>query len=130
MKVFFFLAPIKSTVVIQQLNKSYTILCLICWLLIPLNSWYFRPWIYQNHINEYGILGSMPSLLFVVVITLFFWTLMRNTYYHKMILITSLAVGIIYEILQKDFIPGHTFDPGDLVATGLAGLILLPLTKK
>lgn len=130
MKVFFFLAPIKSTVVNQQLNKSYTINCLICWLLIPLNSWYFRPWIYQNHINEYGVLGSIPSFLFVVVLTLFFWTIIRNKLYHKTILLMSLVVGIVYELLQKDIIPGHTFDPGDLVATGLAGLILLPLIKK
>jgi len=130
MKTFWSVPVIKPVILAVELNKNFAITCLTCWLFIPLNSWYLRPWIYKSHIEEYGILGSIPSFLFVVVVTLFFWTLVQYKYYQKMILLMSLVIGFAYELMQKDLIPGHTFDPGDLVATALAALVLFPMIKK
>ncbi|MCF8365472.1 MAG: hypothetical protein K9H16_06805, partial [Bacteroidales bacterium] len=89
--------------------------------------YFYRPWVYQNDINDFGIADSMGNLGGVVV-QIFFGMAVFNPLVKKGIrLIVFFVLGyIVYEFLQF-ILPKGTFDWKDVYGTlvgGFFGLIL------
>ena len=90
----------------------------------------YRPWIVDNKINDFGIHGFSPSLVYTIGICLFTAFLLNKGHVKAMIFC---AIGAMtYEIEQ--FWTTRTFDYLDVLATiigfGLSILIFKRISKK
>jgi hypothetical protein len=99
------------------------IIAMISGLLIALScgilSKTYRPYIYENHINDFHLADTIPNWLAVPAVTLFLWGLSKGKIYKynfKMGIVCS-AMSIVF----FEFILSATFDYWDLIATILSG---------
>lgn len=86
----------------------------------------YRPWVYRNAILDYGVADSFPSFLGAIVVVLLFSS--RADARRSEFSIASVAIAgcLLYELLQP-LLPIATFDPWDLVAVLLGGVVALML---
>ncbi len=82
----------------------------------------YRPYIYDNNINDFGIAGSAPSLLRLITAFFFLSYFDSSLSLNKRIFYTGLG-GVVYEVLQPYFRTG-LFDWHDIIAILLATLVL------
>lgn len=116
--------------------KQYHFL-LIAMLLVTtalLLSFFYRPYIYQNHIFDYHLADTIGSLFSVPAATFFFRGISSKYTFNQFILITTLAY-LIYECLGLIYIIG-VFDSWDVLAILVGALLtfvvnlLYPFEKK
>ena len=90
----------------------------------------YRPFIYENGINDFGIADSIGNSGGIVVQIFFGLALINSTFKKGLYLIAFFVVGyIVYEILQP-ILPRGVFDWKDIYGTligGVIGLILFLL---
>lgn len=82
----------------------------------------YRPYIYDNNINDFGIAGSAPSFLGLITAFFFLSYFDSSLSLNKRIFYTGLG-GVVYEVLQPYFRTG-LFDWHDIIAILLATLVL------
>lgn len=87
----------------------------------------YRPYIYENQINDFHIADTISNWLAVPAATLFLWGLEKGKYTFKKGILYSVIAFIIFE-----FILSTTFDVLDIIATILSGCVtyLIYLTYK
>ena len=76
----------------------------------------YRPYIYENHINDFHIADTISNWLAVPAATLFLWGIFKGRTKFKKGILYSVITFIIYE-----FILSATFDFWDIIATVLSG---------
>lgn len=82
----------------------------------------YRPWIFHNHINDFGIAGTIGNSLGTMTLMFLLLGLYNCTTIQSYRIIGSVALGIIgYEFAQT-ILPRGTFDWGDVFATIGAGI--------
>jgi len=101
----------------------YFVIFLISFGLTEIGRYMYRPFIYENNINDYGIADSMGNSGGIIV-QLFFGLLIFNSSKIKGLrLISFFIIGyILYEIAQL-FLPKGVFDWKDIYGTIIGGLI-------
>ena len=93
----------------------------------------YRPFIYSNNIDDYGIADSIGNLGGIIVQIFFMLAILNSTRKKIIRVIGFIVIGyILYEILQP-FLPRGVFDWKDIYGTligGVISLIVLLLIKK
>ena len=116
--------------IIDKLRIYYSILFIVSYGLTEIGRYVYRPFIYDNHINDFGIADSIGNSGGILA-QIFFGLMIINPSKKKGIrLIAFFSFGyILYEIVQP-FLPHGIFDWKDIYGTllgGIIGLIILLL---
>lgn len=83
----------------------------------------YRPFIYENHYNDYGIADSVGNWGGIIVQIFFSLTILNSSYKKGFRIIGFLVAGyILYEILQP-YLPKGVFDWQDIYGTFLGAII-------
>ena len=125
LKTFFTDAEHIRTIDIRRI--AYTVIFLLSFLLTELGRNYYRPYIYENNINDLGIADSMGNLGGIIVQIFFGLALLNSSKKKGFRVIAFFVAGyILYEIVQP-ILPKGVFDWLDIYGTvlgGIAGLLL------
>ncbi len=83
----------------------------------------YRPYIYGNHINDYGLADAIGNLGGIVVQIFFMLAILNLLKRKAYLLITLLPFGyVLYEIVQP-YLPRGVFDWKDVWGTFIGGFI-------
>jgi hypothetical protein len=111
----------------------YFVMFLLSFGLTEIGRFVYRPFIYENNINDFGIADSMGNLGGIIVQLFFGLTIFNSTKKKGFRLISFFIIGyILYEIAQT-FLPKGVFDWKDIYGTfigGIIGLLLFLLIHK
>ena len=110
---------------IDMRRISYFLTAVLSFLLTEFGRFTYRPYIYENNINDFGIADSIGNLGGIVV-QIFLGMLILNPSKKLGFRIIAILVGgyILYEILQP-ILPKGVFDWLDIYGTVLGGIIAL-----
>lgn len=111
----------------DTLRLVYFVTFLLSFALTEVGRYIYRPYIYQNNINDFGLADSMGNLGGIVVQIFFGLSIFNPTVKKGLRLIAFFTVGyIVYEILQL-YLPKGTFDWKDIYGTVIGGVFSLLL---
>ncbi len=101
----------------------YAIAAVVAFLLTEAGRAIYRPYIYENGINDFGIADSMGNLGGIVVQVFFSLAILNSQKGKAFNVIGILVAGyILYEIIQP-YLPRGVFDWKDIYGTIIGGLI-------
>lgn len=101
----------------------YFFMFVFSFVLTEIGRYVYRPYIYENNINDLGIADSMGNLGGIMVQMFFGLTLLNSSRKKGVRIILFFVVGyIVYEILQP-FLPKGVFDWKDIYGTIIGGVI-------
>lgn len=111
----------------------YLITSIFAFLATEFGRFVYRPYIYENNINDFGLADSVGNWGGIVVQIFFGLAILNSSYKKGFRLIGLFVVGyIVYEILQP-VLPRGTFDWLDIYGTligGAIGMILYLVINK
>ena len=108
---------------IDTIRIIYVVIFLISFGLTEIGRYIYRPFIYDNNINDFGIADSMGNLGGIIVQIFFGLAVLNSSYKKGLRLISFFIIGyILYEIAQP-FLPKGVFDWKDIYGTIIGGLI-------
>jgi len=105
----------------------YFVVFLLSFLFTEFGRYVYRPFIYHNHINDFGIADSIGNWGGIVV-QIFFGLAIINSSFKQGFSVIAVATGgyILYEFAQP-YLPKGTFDWLDVYGTLAGGIIALAL---
>jgi len=105
----------------------YFVVFLLSFLFTEFGRYVYRPFIYNNHINDFGIADSIGNWGGIVV-QIFFGLAIINSSFKQGFSVIAVATGgyILYEFAQP-YLPKGTFDWLDVYGTLAGGIIALTL---
>jgi len=105
----------------------YFVVFLLSFLFTEFGRYVYRPFIYHNHINDFGIADSIGNWGGIVV-QIFFGLAIINSSFKQGFSVIAVATGgyILYEFAQP-YLPKGTFDWLDVYGTLIGGAIGLTL---
>ncbi len=108
----------------SKLNRLYFFVFLISFIITELGREFYRPYIYINDINDFGLADTVGNTFGSITLIFLILTLVINKSFRKEhLLIPGLVIILlIYEFLQK-YLPGYRLDWKDVVSTIVAGVI-------
>lgn len=114
-------------------NKSqhyYFALAFVVLILSQLLTFFYRPYVYSNNINDFGFADTIGSLVSVIAICCLFWSFKSysNKQKNQHILLAVLIYGVVWEPMGLLGIYG-TFDWKDIIATFISGGITFLLKE-
>jgi hypothetical protein len=122
-----FFLDVEKIRTIDTFRVIYFVIFLISFVLTEIGRFIYRPYIYENNINDYGIADSIGNLGGIIVQLFFGLAIFNSTRIKGLRLITFFILGyILYEIAQL-FLPKGVFDWKDIYGTFIGGLIGLLL---
>jgi len=111
----------------------YFIIFLAFFALTEIGRNIYRPFIYQNHINDFRIADTIGNSLGIIVQIFFMLFIINSTKKKSYFVVAFLSIGyVVYEILQI-VLPRKMFDINDVYATfvgGVIGLMILLIIHK
>lgn len=111
----------------------YFVVFVLSFGITEIGRYIYRPFIYENNINDFGIADSMGNLGGIIVQIFFGLAIFNSTKIKGIRLISFFIIGyVIYELAQL-FLPKGVFDWKDIYGTiigGSIGLILFLLIQK
>jgi len=112
---------------IRFLNKPngiYLVMFLISFVIAEIGREIYRPYIYENNIDDFGFADTIGNTFGTIAIIFFIFAIVMQKNFRKEIYFIPALVAslILYEIYQG-FIPGYYFDWKDVIATIIAGII-------
>ncbi len=111
----------------------YFVTFLISFVITETGRHLYRPYIYENKINDFGIADSIGNSGGIIVQIFFGLAIINSTKKKGVRLIAFFTIGyILYEIAQL-FLPKGVFDWQDIYGTligGIIGLLLFLLIPK
>jgi len=123
----------KAMKTIDRLRLIYFIVAVLAFFATEAGRNIYRPYIYSNGIDDYGIADSIGNSGGIVV-QIFFMLAVLNSPRKKVLHVIGFVTAgyILYEFLQP-FLPKGVFDWKDIYGTVIGGvisfLIILPLRK-
>ena len=110
---------------IDLFRVIYIIVAILAFLLTEAGRNIYRPYIYNNGINDFGIADSIGNLGGIVVQIFFMLAILNSPRKKVFNVIGFVTIGyIIYEILQP-YLPKGVFDWKDIYGTFIGGVISL-----
>jgi hypothetical protein len=107
----------------DKLRLVYFVTFLLSFALTEIGRYIYRPYIYENNINDFGIADSMGNLGGIVVQIFFGLSIFNPMRKKGLRLIVFFVLGyILYEIVQP-YLPKGTFDWLDIYGTVIGGAI-------
>ncbi len=105
----------------------YFVVFLLSFLFTEFGRYVYRPFIYHNHINDFGIADSIGNWGGIVV-QIFFGLAIINSSFKQGFSVIAVATGgyILYEFAQP-YLPKGTFDWLDVYGTLAGGVIAVAL---
>lgn len=123
----------ESIKTIDSKRIIYFLIAVLFFFLTEIGRNIYRPFIYSNNIDDYGIADSIGNLGGIIVQIFFMLAILNSTRKKIIRVIGFIVIGyILYEILQP-FLPRGVFDWKDIYGTligGVISLIVLLLIKK
>ncbi len=111
----------------NRLRNAYVLVFLLSFVITEIGRDIYRPYIYKNDLNDFGIADTMGNHLGAVTLVFFILAVMNATRQEALIVIATVTIGYIgYEFLQQ-FLPGSVVDPKDMVASIIGGILSLLL---
>jgi len=112
---------------IDTIRIVYFVVFLLSFLFTEFGRYVYRPFIYNNHINDFGIADSIGNWGGIVV-QIFFGLAIINSSFKQGFSVIAVATGgyILYEFAQP-YLPKGTFDWLDVYGTLAGGIIALAL---
>ena len=112
---------------IDTIRIVYFVVFLLSFLFTEFGRYVYRPFIYNNHINDFGIADSIGNWGGIVV-QIFFGLAIINSSFKQGFSVIAVATGgyILYEFAQP-YLPKGTFDWLDVYGTLAGGIIALVL---
>lgn len=107
-----------------RFKRTYFLIFIITFIIAELGRNVYRPYIYQNNINDFGFADSIGNSLGTIAIIFFVFALVMNDGFRKEPYFILALVGflLLYESFQG-LLPGYYFDWKDVKATIVAGAI-------
>ena len=122
-----FFLDIDKIKTIDTFRIVYFVIFLVSFGLTEIGRYIYRPFIYENKINDFGIADSMGNSGGIIVQIFFALAIMNSTKIKGLRLIVFIVLGyILYEIAQP-FLPKGVFDIKDIYGTLIGGIIALLL---
>ena len=119
----------KITEIIKQMftvrfKRIYFIIFMITFVIAEIGRNFYRPYIYQNNINDFGFADSIGNSLGTIAIIFFVFSLVMREGFRKEPYFILALVGwlLLYESAQG-LLPGYYFDWKDVKATIVAGAL-------
>ena len=108
---------------VDLLRLLYALTAVVAFLLTEAGRQIYRPYIYRNDINDFGLADSIGNLGGIVV-QIFFSLAILNSRKGKAYNVVGLVVAgfILYEFAQP-YLPRGVFDWLDVLATLVGGLV-------
>ena len=114
---------------VDSYRIMYLVIAVVAYLFTEAGRRLYRPYIYTNHINDFGFADSVTnlvSIIFIIFLLLAILNLQRNKSFY---IIGLIIIGyIIYELLQS-YLPKRVFDWKDIYASfigaGIAFIIIM-----
>ncbi|MBC8216648.1 MAG: hypothetical protein H8E64_09090 [Candidatus Marinimicrobia bacterium] len=111
----------------------YLIIAVFAFIITEAGRNIYRPFIYENGINDYGIADSIGNSGGIIVQIFFMLAILNSPRKKVLNVIGFITIGyMIYEILQP-YLPRGVFDWKDIYGTLIGGIIaflILLLVKK
>ncbi len=112
---------------IDLLRLLYAVAAVVAFLLTEAGRSVYRPYVYGNGINDFGIADSMGNLGGIVVQIFFSLALLNSQKKKAFNVIGFLVAGyILYEIVQP-YLPKGVFDWKDIYGTIIGGFVAVML---
>ena len=120
-----FFIDIATIKTIDSKRIIYFVIAVLFFLITEMGRNIYRPYIYANHINDYGIADSIGNLGGIMVQIFFMLAILNSPKNKALRVIVFIVIGyVIYEILQP-FLPRGVFDLKDIYGTLIGGVIAL-----
>jgi len=101
----------------------YLITSIVTFLATEFGRFVYRPYIYENNINDFGIADSIGNWGGIVVQIFFGLAILNSSYKKGFRLIGLFVIGyILYEVVQP-YLPRGVFDLKDVYGTLLGGFV-------
>ncbi len=101
----------------------YFISFLVSFFLTEIGRKIYRPFIYENDINDFGLADSVGNSGGIIVQIFFGLTILNSSYKKGFRLIGLFVIGyILYEVVQP-YLPRGVFDLKDVYGTLLGGFV-------
>ena len=108
---------------IDTFRLLYAATAVLAFFLTEAGRYVYRPYIYENGINDFGIADSMGNLGGIVVQIFFSLAILNSHGLPAFLSEKSLMAGyILYEFLQP-YLPKGVFDWKDIYGTIIGGLV-------
>lgn len=118
---FFTDKPSMRTIDLRRI--SYFIITVLFFILTETGRYIYRPFIYSNNIDDYGLADSIGNLGGIVVQIFFMLTFFNSPKKKGFRIILFMVFGyILYEAVQP-YLPKGVFDWKDIYATIIGGFI-------
>ena len=105
------------------LRLLYAVTAVVAFFLTEAGRFIYRPYIYRNGINDFGIADSMGNLGGIVVQIFFSLAILNSQKKKAFNVIGFLVAGyILYEIVQP-YLPKGVFDWKDIFGTIIGGVV-------
>ena len=128
----FFLDPI-TIKTIDTIRVTYFVVFILSFALTEIGRKLYRPFIYKNNIEDFGIADSVGNWGGILAQIFFGLAIINSTKKKGLRLITLYIIGyMFYEIVQP-YLPRGVFDWQDIYGTiigGIFGLLLFILIHK
>ncbi|MBN3035594.1 MAG: hypothetical protein JW861_08405 [Bacteroidales bacterium] len=112
---------------IDTLRIMYFLIFLIAWLFTEAGRNYYRPYIYDHDLHDFGFADTIGNLGGIIVEIFFGLALVNATRKKGLRVITFLVtLCILYESFQQ-YLPHKVFDWKDIIATLIGGSVALIL---
>ena len=122
-----FFLDIEKLKTIDTFRIVYFVVFLISFGLTEIGRYIYRPFIYENKINDFGIADSLGNSGGIIVQIFFALAIINSTKIKGIRLIVFMVLGyILYEIAQPFLLKG-VFDIKDIYGTLIGGIIALLL---
>ena len=111
----------------QKIYLTISIISVITGQLLTLT---YRPYIYSNHLFDFGIADTIGSLVAVIGLCFFFWTFKTypNKEKNKHIIVAVIIYSLIWEPMGLIGLHG-TFDCKDIIASFISGFLTFGLKE-
>jgi hypothetical protein len=120
-----FFIDIASIKTIDSKRIVYFVIAFLFFFITEMGRNIYRPYIYANNINDYGIADSIGNLGGIIVQIFFMLAILNSPKNKALRVIVFIVIGyVIYEILQP-FLPRGVFDYKDIYGTLIGGVIAL-----
>lgn len=108
---------------IDKYRICYFITAITMFLITELGRHLYRPYVYKNEINDYGLADSIGNLGGIIVQIYFMLTLLNSPKKQGYRVIGLIVIGYtLYEIVQP-FLPRGVFDWRDIYGNIIGGFI-------
>lgn len=108
---------------IDLLRLLYAVTAVVAFFLTEAGRFIYRPYIYRNGINDFGIADSMGNLGGIVVQVFFSLAILNSQKKKAYNVVGFLVAGyILYEIAQP-YLPKGVFDWNDIYGTIIGGFV-------